>query len=397
MRFSIQHVLAVPGLGAYYNEDLAGLQQTPMAPSLRYTAPARTAGLERMRQVAEVLSVGLQVQTHGIFWGDAVGVSYAGKSGREGVFRAGAASVGILQTRVGELGRDFVDDCERLSEWGISKAFEYGVSQALLRAHAAVAGKSLTQFLCERYSRPLPTQSVPLHGSCGYDWEDNVDKMVFYRLASLPAGEGDDLPHRLGKNGEKLLSYVGWLKERVALQEGYVPVFHFDVHGGLDLVFDGDRDRILEFLCRLAEACSPFRVRVESPLQATSREEMLQSYRTLHDALRKGPVELVADEWANTLDDIKVFAEAGVVDMIHIKMPDLGSVHNTIRAIETCQKNAVASLLGGSCVETYMSSSIAAPIALALRPTLLMAKSGMGVNEAVSSLNNEMLRELALL
>lgn len=224
-----------------------------------------------------------------------------------------------------------------------------------------------------------------------------MDKMVFYRLASLPAGEGDDLPHRLGKNGEKLLSYVGWLKERVALQEGYVPVFHFDVHGGLDLVFDGDRDRILEFLCRLAEACSPFRVRVESPLQATSREEMLQSYRTLHDALRKGPVELVADEWANTLDDIKVFAEAGVVDMIHIKMPDLGSVHNTIRAIETCQKNAVASLLGGSCVETYMSSSIAAPIALALRPTLLMAKSGMGVNEAVSSLNNEMLRELALL
>ncbi|MCB0418257.1 MAG: methylaspartate ammonia-lyase [Bdellovibrionaceae bacterium] len=397
MNFSIERVFAVPGLGAYYNEDLLALQQHPVSPSQRYTTPAHTPGMRHLRQVAEVLSLGLQLADGGVFWGDALGVSYAGKSGREGVFRANPTQAGVLFERSSELGKGFKEDCATLAQWGVSRALGFGISQALLRAHASVSGTCMTSFLCKEYSLALPSDRVELHGSCGYDWNDNVDKMVFYRLASLPAGQGDDLPNRVGQRGEKLLEYVSWLKSRVALQKDYTPVFHFDFHGGLDLVFERNRNQVIEYLCQLATACLPFKLRVESPLHAANREQMLQAYRELHEALEGVSLELVADEWANTAEDVQVFAESGAVDMIHIKMPDLGSLDNTVRAIQVCQKNGVGSLLGGSCVETFVSSTIAVPIALALRPTLLMAKSGMGVNEAVSSAHNEMGRELALL
>ncbi|MEZ4750307.1 MAG: hypothetical protein R3B54_06695 [Bdellovibrionota bacterium] len=202
---------------------------------MRYQTPAQSSGMRTMRQIAEVLSVGIQVEVSRIL-GDALGVSYAGKSGRDGVFRADSTDVSTLSQRCVELGKSFSDDCRQLSEWGLSNPIKFGASQALLRAHASVSKMSLTAFLCKEYSLPLPSEAVALHGSCGYDWNDNADKMVFYRLESLPAGQGDDLPNRLGKEGEKLIEYVTWLKGRVGLQQNYSPAFHFDLHGGLDLV-----------------------------------------------------------------------------------------------------------------------------------------------------------------
>ena len=41
-------------------------------------------------------------------------------------------------------------------------------------------------------------------------------------------------------------------------------------------------------------------------------------------------VELVADEWCNTLEDIKLFADHKAGHMIQIKTPDLGGINNTI-------------------------------------------------------------------
>jgi methylaspartate ammonia-lyase len=106
-------------------------------------------------------------------------------------------------------------------------------------------------------------------------------------------------------------------------------------------------------------------------------------------------VKLVADEWANNLEDIQAFLDEKAVDMIQIKMPDLGSIHNAIDAVQSCRSQGVESFLGGSCAETALSARITAQVALGIQPDLVLAKPGMGIDEGISILENEMARTLA--
>ncbi len=128
-----------------------------------------------------------------------------------------------------------------------------------------------------------------------------------------------------------------------------------------------------------------------------SREEQIVPLKTLrrYVQFRKMNVQLVADEWANTLDDIRIFLDAEVADMVHIKMPELGGLHNSIEAVLACQANDVGAYLGGSPAETNLAAQVAVHVALATRPQLLMAKPGTGVDEAISLVQNEMARSLA--
>ena len=144
-------------------------------------------------------------------------------------------------------------------------------------------------------------------------------------------------------------------------------------------------------------AAKPYLLRIESPMVLDSREAQIEAMATLRDyaRLRKMQVELVADEWANTLDDIRAFIDAEAADMIQVKMPDLGSIHNTVEAVLACRAGGVGVLLGGSYAETDLSARVAAHVGLATRPDLLMAKPGLGVDEAISLVHNEMARALA--
>jgi methylaspartate ammonia-lyase len=81
--------------------------------------------------------------------------------------------------------------------------------------------------------------------------------------------------------------------------------------------------------------------------------------------------------------------------MIQIKMPDLGSVHNSVEAVLACRNGGVGAFLGGSCAETDLSARVAVHVALATQPDIIMAKPGMGVDEGISLVQNEMARTLA--
>ena len=102
----------------------------------------------------------------------------------------------------------------------------------------------------------------------------------------------------------------------------------------------------------------------------------------------------MAGEWANTLQDIALFVDAGAADMIQIKMPDLGSVADTVDAVLACKEGGVDAFLGGSCAETDISARVTAHVALATQPAMVMAKPGMGVDEGISIIQNEMMRTL---
>ena len=107
------------------------------------------------------------------------------------------------------------------------------------------------------------------------------------------------------------------------------------------------------------------------------------------------PVELVADEWCNTLEDVREFADAKAGHMIQIKTPDLGSMHNSAEAVLYCREKGVGAYLGGSCNETDRSAQITAHVAMATSPAQMLAKPGMGFDEGFMIVYNEMQRILA--
>src|SRR6185503_14775485 len=91
-------------------------------------------------------------------------------------------------------------------------------------------------------------------------------------------------------------------------------------------------------------------------------------------------LQLVADEWANTDDDIRAFNRAHAADVVQIKAPDLGPVHDVVDAVLDCRAHGVVAHLGGSCCETERSAQVSVHLALGSDADQLLAKPGMGVD-----------------
>lgn len=459
---SIRQVLAVPGVGAGYYDDLAALQAENVPLPLRFTAPPVTPGFQAVREVAEVLSVALVLdeslpdsgQRPRVAWGDCVSVAYPAKSGREPVFRAEAgletirhvvapvlqgleltsfralsAQIDALTERVqvpkpaqpqpqaerseGLSRRALITAPAKLLratqeknaaaetivvERPLHAALRYGLSQALLQAMALVRGTTMAEVIAAEWDLSIADAVIPIHAQSGSERYYNAEKMIARRVASLPHALVDDIPGQLGLDGTGLTRYIRWLAERIAELGGkdYQPVIHLDVHGALAQICGDHLGRMLGLLYAWETAAQPYRLRIESPMVLDSRSAQIEMMKTLRNyvSLRKMRVQLVADEWANTLDDICAFVEAGAADMIQIKMPDLGGLHNVVEAGLACKRGGVGAFLGGSYIETDLSARVSAHVALATRPGIIMAKPGLGVDEAISTVHNEMARTL---
>jgi len=107
-------------------------------------------------------------------------------------------------------------------------------------------------------------------------------------------------------------------------------------------------------------------------------------------------VRIVVDEWCNTLDDVRAFVAAGAADVIHVKTPDLGSVGSTVEALLLARDAGLAAFCGGTCNETDRSAQVSAHLAMACEATQVLAKPGMGVDEGLMIVANEMARTAAL-
>ena len=114
-------------------------------------------------------------------------------------------------------------------------------------------------------------------------------------------------------------------------------------------------------------------------------------------AARRSNVRIVADEWCNTYQDVVDFVDSGCCDMVQIKTPDLGGIHNTIDAVLYCKARGVEAYQGGTCNETDISARACLHAALATRPDRVLVKPGMGFDEGMTIVANEMNRVLAVL
>ena len=227
--------------------------------------------------------------------------------------------------------------------------------------------------------------------------------MIIKGAAVLPHALINNVETKLGTHGEKLADYVVWLRNRILehrSDENYNPVLHIDCYGTIGQIFGNNNYKeMADYIEQLGKLAKPFHLRIEGPMDCDcDRETQIEALAGLTAEIdRRGcDVELVADEWCNTLEDIKLFADAKAGHMVQIKTPDLGGVNNTIEAVLYCEKKGIGAYQGGTCNETDRSAQVCVHCAMATKPVQILAKPGMGVDEGFMIVYNEMERILAL-
>ena len=403
-------LVCVPVRSGFYREDLAAIRAGAPHDGFLYLGDPVTPGFAGIREPGIAISVMLVLSDGSVALGDCAEVQYPGAGGRSQLVTISDALAELQQTVAPVLiGREITgfrllaDEVESLTVDGqqLSTAVRFGVSQALLNAAALAAGVTMAEVVQSEYSTGIEIAPVPLYAQSGDDRYLNVDKMILHEVDVLPHGLINDIDSKLGADGSILKNYILWLVDRVSalrVRPDYQPRFHFDTYGTIGIAFGLNIDRIADYLGELSAAAAPFRLRIEHPIDAGSRENQIETYVRLRQALadREIAVDIVVDEWCNTRDDIELFLEAGAADVIHVKMPDLGGVGSTIEALLRVRASGVAALCGGSCNETDVSARVSAHIAMACGADQLLAKPGMGVDEALMIVGNEMARTMAL-
>jgi methylaspartate ammonia-lyase len=406
----ISDIVLSTGLTGFYFDDLAAIINGAKENGFLYKGKPKTEGFTSIRQQGESISVMLIIDDGQIAFGDCAAVQYSGINGRDPIFLA-KNFVDIIKKEISPLliGKK-LDSFRELTEIidnyvtngkKLHTAIRYGLSQAILDAVAKAKSITRTEVVANEYNLKLERCTIPIFAQGGDDLYLNTDKMIIKQVNELPHGLFNDVNGKLGKDGEKLLKYVEWLSKRIREigSQNYNPIIHIDAYGTIGLAFNNELNKIVEYISKLERIAKPFKLRIEAPLDAGSKESQIEQLGSLKRRLKNSDinVEIVADEWCNTLEDIKEFADAKAADMLQIKTPDLGGINNTIEAILYCKKCGVGAYMAGSSNETDISAHITTDIALATKPDLIIAKPGMGVDEGIMIVYNEMQRVKALL
>jgi methylaspartate ammonia-lyase len=280
-------------------------------------------------------------------------------------------------------------------------AIHYGVGQALLRAVALARGVTMAEVIVEEWALSRLEAPVPIQARSSHERYYDAEKMIARRVAALPTAAVVDVAAEVGPDGSEMTRYLRWLAGRIGTLGGerYRPVVHLDLQGALGEIVDGQPGQMLGQLYAWEMAVQPYRLRIEDPVIGESREAQIEALRTLREyaRFRKMGVELVAGTWANSPQGIRAFLEAGAVDAIHIRMCALGGVHRAVEAVLACQEAGVGVLLGDGSAGTELSAHVLTHVALATQPDGVLAGPGLGVDEAVSLVHNEMARVLAVM
>ncbi len=399
------------GRTGFFFDDQRAIKHCAAADGSAYFGDPETPGFVAVRQPGESVSVMLVMEDGSVAYGDCAAVQYSGCGGRDPLFLA-ADYIPVIEKHVKPLlvGREadsfraLASEVEavRVHDHSLHTAVRYGVSQAVLDAVAHSKHRLMCEVVAEEYGTAVSGEMIPIFTQSGDNRYDNADKMILKGADVLPHALINNVDAKLGRHGEKLLEYVAWLRERIVklrVCESYRPVLHLDVYGTIGTLFGNDHFRAMaDYLEKLAGAASPFRLRIEGPMDADERERQMADMRLLREEVdRRGiPVELVADEWCNTLEDVKYFADNKAGHMLQIKTPDLGGIQNTAEAVLYCREKGIGAYQGGTCNETDRSAQVCVHVAMATKPDQVLAKPGMGVDEGFMIVYNEMRRILAL-
>lgn len=405
-------VVCSAGRSGFYFDDQRAIKKGAAHDGMFYSGETVTEGFTSVRQAGESISVMIILEDGQIAYGDCAAVQYSGAGGRDPLFLAKdfipLIDKYIKPELVGKEADNFRSLCEAMETITIDgkrlhTAIRYGVSQAILDAVAKATKRLMCEVVADEYGCTVSDSPIPIFTQSGDDRYLNADKMIIKGAPVLPHALINNVHDKLGEHGEKLLEYVKWLRDRILSKrtdESYNPVFHLDLYGTVGAAFGNfNFSAMADYIAKVEQAAKPFHVRIEGPMDCDSdRETQIKALSGLTAELdRRGiDVELVADEWCNTLEDIKLFADNKAGHMIQIKTPDLGGINNTIEAVLYCKEKGVGAYQGGTCNETDRSAQVCVHCAMATQPVQILAKPGMGVDEGFMIAYNEMSRIIAV-
>ena len=400
------------GRTGFYFDDQRAIKKGAGHDGVFYVGEPVTEGFTSVRQPGESISVMLVLEDGQVAYGDCAAVQYSGAGGRDPLFLARdfipLIEKYIKPELVGKEADDFRGLCAMMEAIQIDgkrlhTAIRYGMSQAILDAVAKATHRQMCEVVADEYGCTVSDKPIAIFTQSGDDRYNNADKMIIKGAQVLPHALINNVEEKLGKHGEKLAEYVGWLRDRILakrLDPAYAPVLHIDVYGTIGAAFGNNNYKAMaDYIAQLEEIAKPFHLRIEGPMDCDcDRETQIEALAGLTKELddRGIQVELVADEWCNTLEDIKLFADRKAGHMIQIKTPDLGGVNNTIEAVLYCKAKGIGAYQGGTCNETDRSAQVCVQCAMATQPDQILAKPGMGVDEGFMIVYNEMNRILAL-
>ena len=404
-------VICAKARTGFYFDDQRAIKMGAKADGSAYIGTPVTPGFTAVRQAGEAISVLLVLEDGQIAHGDCAAVQYSGAGGRDPLFLANDF-IPIIEKHVKPMliGREadsfrkLAGEAESILVDGkrLHTAIRYGVSQAILDAVAKANHKMMCEIVADEYGLTVSETPIPVFTQSGDARYDNADKMIMKGAAVLPHALINNVQTKLGENGEKLLAYVEWLRDRIlALRtsEDYLPVLHIDVYGTIGAWLGNDNYAAMaDYIEKLGKAAKPFHLRIEGPMDSEEHEKQIVDLSNLTKLIdeRHIDVELVADEWCNTLEDVIEFTDRHAGHMAQIKTPDLGGIQNTIEAVLYCKAHGMGAYQGGTCNETDRSAQVCVHAAMATQPVQILAKPGMGVDEGFMIVYNEMQRILAV-
>lgn len=408
----IKKIICSGGRTGFFFDDQRAIKKGAKSDGSAYIGEPVTDGFKAVRQAGESISVMVVLEDGQVAYGDCAAVQYSGAGGRDPLFLAEdfipvimEHVAPVLEGKELDSFRTLAAEVEAVEVDGkrLHTAIRYGVTQAVLDAVAKAKKLLMCEVIADEYGLTPEYRKIPIFTQSGDNRYDNSDKMIMKGADVLPHALINNVDTKLGKDGSILLEYVKWLRDRIiALRhdEDYLPVLHIDVYGTIGMAFGVNNYEVMaDYIATLVEAAKPFKLRIEGPMDAEEREAQMKALAALTAEVdRRGiDVELVADEWCNTLDDIKYFADNKAGHMVQIKTPDLGGINNIVEAVIYCKEKGIGAYQGGTCNETDRSAQVCVNLAMATQPDQILAKPGMGVDEGYMIVYNEMQRILAQL
>lgn len=406
----ISKVVCSKGRTGFYFDDQRAIKKGAKTDGFAYVGEPVTEGFTSVRQAGEAISVMFVLEDGQVAYGDCAAVQYSGAGGRDPLFLADDF-IPVIEEHVAPLfvGKDittFRQMCEAVEAVEVEgkrlhTAIRYGVTQAVLDAVAKANKMMMCEVIAKEYNLDPEYRAIPIFTQSGDSRYDNADKMIIKGADVLPHALINNVETKLGKDGAILKEYVEWLRDRILEirgSEDYNPVLHIDVYGTMGMAFGVNNYKdMADYIATLAEAAKPFKLRIEGPMDAEEREAQMLALKALTAEIdaRGIDVELVADEWCNTFEDIKYFADNKAGHMVQIKTPDLGGINNIVEAVLYCKEKGIGAYQGGTCNETDRSAQVCVNLAMATQPDQILAKPGMGVDEGYMIVYNEMQRILA--
>lgn len=404
----IEKVVVAPGLTGYYTDDNEAIKQHGRRDGFLYAGEPATEGFQTIRQPGQSVLLMLLLNDGRVGLGDCASPQFAGSGGREPPLAA-AGVIPLIErvvvpTLIGRELRCFVTESRAVETLDVDGrrlpvCIAYGVSQAILDAVAKANRTTMAEVICKEYGITMPKEAVPLYAQAEERYQ-SVDRMILKKVAMLPHGVINNVQRDLGQDGHVLLEYVRWVRDRIQAigEKGYRPVLHFDLYGTLGLAFDDDLGSVAQYIQDLEEAAFPFDLFIEAPLDVGEKEGQIRAMKALRTLLKQegSKVRVIVDEWCNSLEDVREWVATGATDAVHLKTMVLGGLHNTVEAVFYCKRNGVSVFLSGGCNQTDISARVEANVALATQADAICGAPGMGVDEGLMIVGNEMQRVLAL-